>query len=70
MDKENAIVYVDLSRPSSIMSNVTYNQGRKFNAFTERQVDRTPFVSMYALEKELGLKALTDVMLKIGGKID
>ena len=62
MAKENSIVYVDLSRPSSVMSNVTYNQGKKFNAFTEKQVDRTPFISMFELERQLGLKGLTEIL--------
>ena len=62
MDQENTIVYVDLNRPSSIMSNYTFNQGKKFNAFTEHQKDRTYFVNINFLINKLGLDEATKLL--------
>lgn len=62
MDKENPIVYVDLSRPSSVMSNVTYNQGKKFNAYTEQQEGRTYFINVNYLIQKLGIETATELL--------
>jgi hypothetical protein len=44
------------------MSNYTFNQGKKFNAFTEHQKDRTYFVNINFLINKLGLDEATKLL--------
>lgn len=65
MDKKNSIVYVDLSRPSSVMSNITYNQGKKFNAYTESQEGRDIFLNFNDIIKVIGMEEATELIKKV-----
>lgn len=67
MAKENTIVYVDLSRPSSVMSNITYNQGKKFNAYTDIQEGRTTFVNFEEIIRTLGMEEATKIIKAVAG---
>lgn len=62
MDKKNHVLFVDLKQASSIMSNTTFNQGKKFNAYTEAQVDRTYFFNINYLIEKLGLDEATKLL--------
>ena len=66
MAKEfKGIVFIDLTRPSSIMSNISYKAERVFRAFTDSSPDRKAFVSLdivRKMDKELADK-LEDQLL-------